>query len=93
MKTIKGQSFLTITASAGETYMIDYTVPPKLSIANNTTGNIIIGTDSEFTDSTGAVRECIDVPSGVGVNNIRMPFNKVYIKTEDSGSIVIVRCG
>lgn len=93
MTTIKGQSFLTITASAGETYMIDYTVPPKLSIANNTESTILIRVDSEFTDRAGEVRECIEVPSGAGVNNIRMQFNKVYIKAEGSGSIVIVRCG
>ncbi|MGM9937053.1 MAG: hypothetical protein ACI38A_06885 [Candidatus Ornithomonoglobus sp.] len=94
MTTIKGQRFLTVHATAGEVYEIEYTVPPKVSIANNTDGNIFISTDPEFADDdTGTAGSFLELQAGGAANNISMSFYKVYIKAENSGSIVIVRCG
>lgn len=92
MISIQGQRFLTIHAAGGEIYELKHGISaPKLSFANHTDGNILIGTAPEF-DDDGNTGQYMTIAAGSGANNISMPFGKAYIKTECSGDIVIVRC-
>lgn len=93
MTTIKGTEFLTIHASADETYELDYGTPPKLSIVNNTDADICIGYSPEFTDNAdSSTGQYIKIRAGAAGNNIRFSFGKVYIKAGSSGGdIGIVR--
>lgn len=92
MTTIKGTEFLTVHATAGEIYELDYGTPPKLSIVNNTDADILISYTPEFSDDTDSnISRHMKIPAGTAGNNIRCSFGKVYIKSEGSGDIGIVR--
>ena len=92
MTTIKGSRFLTIYAEAGEMYEIKYSTPPRLSVLNNTTGDVKISSSEEFAED-GASGQYLTAPAGAAANDIAMPFDSVYIKAEAGGNIVIERCG
>ncbi|MCH5212272.1 MAG: hypothetical protein J1G06_04590 [Oscillospiraceae bacterium] len=92
MTTIKGQTFLTVRAEAGEVYEIKYSTPPRISMLNNTSGEVKISSSEEFAEN-GASGLYLTIPQNWAVNDIAVPFETVYIKAEASGNIVIERCG
>ena len=92
MTTIKGSRFLTVRAAAGEVYEIKYSTPSRISVMNNTTSEVKISSSVEFTeDSTSG--QYLTVPANAAANNIAMPFDSAYIKSDAAGNIVIERCG
>ena len=92
MTTIKGSRFLTVRAEAGEVYEIKYSTPPRLSVMNNTSGEVKISSSDEFKEAE-ASGEYLTVPAGAAANDIALPFDAAYIKPESSGNIVIEGCG
>ena len=92
MTTIKGNRFLTVRAAAGEVYEIKYSTPPRLSVMNNTTGEVKISHSEEFAeDSTSG--QYLTVSQNAAANDIAIPFDSAYIKADAGGNIVIERCG
>ena len=92
MTTIKGSRFLTIRSEAGEVYEIKYSTPPRISMLNNTSGEVKISSSEEFAEN-GASGKYLTIPKNAGVNGIAVPDDAVYIKAEAAGNIVIERCG
>ena len=92
MTTIKGSRFLTVRAAAGETYEIKYGTLSRLSVMNNTTGEVKISSSEEFKDDSTS-GQYLTIPANAAANDIAMPFDAAYIKAEASGNIVIERCG
>lgn len=90
MTTIKGTHLKTIDAAAGEVYKIEYASAWRVDIANNTDDSILIGTDGNFSKTTAA-GDYLEIPSGCSYNNLAAP-HKLYIKSNGTGKIVVVRC-
>lgn len=90
---VGGRKFLTIHAVENGEYEINYGVPSRINILNNTDGDIHISVDNNFSN-TETVAQFMILPSNVAANNIAIPSDKIYIKTTTGlGNIVIERCG
>lgn len=90
MTTIKGTHLKTIDATANEVYKLEYASAWRVDIANNTDDRILISTDGNFsTDGTSS--DYLEIPSSCSYNNLAAP-HRLYIKSNGTGKIVVVRC-
>lgn len=90
MTNITGNRLITITASAGEIYDIDYITAYAVDVANNTDSDILISDNNDFVQSSGAGNYATIV-SGGAYNGMALVNSKLYIKSNGSGNIAIVR--
>ncbi|MGN0181522.1 MAG: hypothetical protein ACI4DP_03795 [Candidatus Ornithomonoglobus sp.] len=90
MTTIKGTHMKTINAAAGEIYEIEYSSAWRVDISNNTDSSILISTNGEFSED-GTAADYLELPSGFNYNNLAVT-NTLYIKSNGTGKIMIVRC-
>ena len=92
MTTIEGGRFITIRAKRGETYQIRYGYAAKLCVLNNTSGDVMIASSESFKEDAAAGM-FLTVPRDTAANDIAIPSNSAYIKSDGDGNIVIERCG
>lgn len=90
MNTIKGQTFLTITAVPGECYAICYEAPHTLNIINQT-DDVISVSDKQVISSDGTAADCIRLVDGTFINGLKLSSSTAYITANGSGDICIIR--
>lgn len=91
MTNVKGAKFLTITATANETYCLDYVSAQEVNVLNSTSGNLLVG-DTESFEASGGVGVYLTIPAGAAANDIRCQFNKIYLHANAAGTVTIERC-
>lgn len=92
MTEITGAPALTITATAGETYKVNYESSTAVDIYNDTQGCILVNETGSFTPSSG-VGEYLKIPDGGSYNGYRSVTAigcVVYIKAAAAGDICVV---
>lgn len=90
MKTIEGTHLKTINATTGETYIIEYNSAWRVDISNNTDGSILISANGIFSEN-GPAANYLELPEGYNYNNLAV-LDALYIKSNGTGKIMIVRC-
>ncbi len=92
MITIEAGRLLTIEATAGETYVVDYDSPRYVDIYNQTSGEIYIDMSGEFKEEN-TVKHYLIVTAGGFYNELKIGTGKLHIKTISDGKISIVHRG
>lgn len=85
---VTGKRVMTITATAGTTYVITWPQALYISIYNNTDGDIQIDDNGQFVAS-GNIANYVTVPSGAYINDVSIVGSKICIKALAAGNIVI----
>lgn len=85
---IAGKRVMTITATAGTVYKIEWPQAFYISVYNNTSGDIQIDDNGQFKTS-GNVAEYVSIPAGAYINDMSVVQSAVNIKALAAGSIVV----
>lgn len=91
MQTITGANEITIAATAGETYKIEYETATAVDIFNDTAGDVYVNSTGTFETNNG-VSNYLLLSEGVSYNGYRPPISlgtSVFIKTAAAGNICV----
>ena len=90
MTTIHGESLLTISAEAGETYEIDYKADHTVCILNHTDDVLGVSDKPSYADD-GTSANCVKIAANAFFNNLTIHGRYLYITPNAEGSITLVR--
>lgn len=90
MKEINGQKLLTIAATAGETYLIDYTNDVNVNIINQTDDSIRISLSDDYLQDDDHSC-CITLHPNMFINYFKLRSSKLYIESSGDGDIAVFR--
>ena len=90
MNTITGKRFLTINASAGELYELQYESEHSYSVFNNTDDVITLSESSGYREDEVSA-DCISIAPDGYINNLSVITSKLYIRAAGSGKIAVVK--
>ena len=90
MKEIRGQKLLTIAATSGENYVIDYTNDVNVNIINQTDDNIRISASGDYAQDEDHSC-CITLHPNMFINLLSLNSTKLCIESDGDGDIAVFR--
>lgn len=90
MTTVKGERLINISATADETYVIDYSTSFSVSIFNHTDGIVSVALREQYASGSTA-SGCIKIAAGAFGNNLKVPGSRLYLTPAASGDISVMR--